>query len=405
MDTNDSQQCTQATQSTAPPKKKTTKKTDAEKEEDKKRKEKERELKKAEKLEEKDVHRTKKKDEAVMELTAYIDARFFTQQPDNGEKMEVNLRHGGLKIEKIESKTPYSIFWGRESNNAIFAPDFESSPPSTSTSTSIKRKRQETPVTQSFLKNPTDHFPTYSRTEPFLYVQISAQDVCDKIASGTFVQHIEEIQKDHHDKKLTVLIEGLDAYWSKTNRSNSTKAQREADALLSQASSSSSQPSRKKGKSTELVFLPERQLVDSTLVEVQLVNQCQIIHSQKQEDTHEYIGRLTAIIAHAPYRRTKPNFDFCPESVKKSKTNDMKQVWANQLIQIHGVTDSIATSITSQYPTFHSLMQYYTNPILDEHTKENILAGIIVGNKTVGTALSSKIYRIFTETDQKRILH
>jgi len=152
------------------------------------------------------------------------------------------------------------------------------------------------------------------------------------------------------------------------------------------------------------VFLISK-FFDSVFIELQLCHQCQILHSQKSDDTFSDIVRLTTIIAHAPYRRTKPNFDFCPESVKKAKTNDFTVVWANQLSQIHGVTEPLAEAIVRQFPSFQSLIQFYRNDTIDTKTKESFLQGISTGSKQIGAALSQKIYRIFTATDPSLVLH
>jgi len=106
-------------------------------------------------------------------------------------------------------------------------------------------------VIESLIK-PGEPFPYYRRTEPYIFVQFSAQEVCEKVMNGTFIATINNIQKMHHDKKLTILIEGFQNYLSRALKNNSRLEQRDAERILSQSqSSSSSQASKKKGKSRD----------------------------------------------------------------------------------------------------------------------------------------------------------
>jgi len=85
--------------------------------------------------------------------------------------------------------------------------------------------------------------------------------------------------------------------------------------------------------------------------------------------------------------------------------------WAQQLAQIHNVSETVAASITKEYPTVRSLINMYYSNGLTEKEKRLLLADIKVQNlngtstRRVGPSISEKIYRIFTETDGTKVVH
>lgn len=85
-------------------------------------------------------------------------------------------------------------------------------------------------------------------------------------------------------------------------------------------------------------------------------------------------------------------------------------MWINQLMQISGVSYPVAKAITKHYPTFSSLMHMYDSEGMTKKNKEELLAAITredtangAGRK-LGISLSTKIYRVFNETDGTKLV-
>jgi hypothetical protein len=66
------------------------------------------------------------------------------------------------------------------------------------------------------------------------------------------------------------------------------------------------------------------------------------------------------------------------------------------LMCLPGVSERIAIAIVKEYPRLDLLYNVYLSEEYDEEEKENLLENIQVGNKRLGHALSSKIYKFFT---------
>lgn len=111
------------------------------------------------------------------------------------------------------------------------------------------------------------------------------------------------------------------------------------------------------------------------------------------------------------------------------RPNNPKEVWISQLSQIHMVSSTIARKIAEKYPSFsknkllspfffywknielicfsfwtESLMDVYCSPSFTEEQKKNVLASIEVSEKKIGSAISKRIYKIFTTKNANELV-
>ena len=91
-------------------------------------------------------------------------------------------------------------------------------------------------------------------------------------------------------------------------------------------------------------------------------------------------------------------FDTKPVQITSLTQNEniANVTFIKHLMCLPGVSERIAIAIVKEYPRLDLLYNVYLSEEYDEEEKENLLENIQVGNKRLGHALSSKIYKFFT---------
>jgi len=91
-------------------------------------------------------------------------------------------------------------------------------------------------------------------------------------------------------------------------------------------------------------------------------------------------------------------FDTKPVQITSLTQNEniANVTFIKHLMCLPGVSERIAIAIVKEYPRLELLYNVYLSEEYDEEEKENLLENIQVGNKRLGHALSSKIYKFFT---------
>ena len=91
-------------------------------------------------------------------------------------------------------------------------------------------------------------------------------------------------------------------------------------------------------------------------------------------------------------------FDTKPVQITSLTQNEniTNVTFVKHLMCLPGVSERIAIAIVKEYPRLDLLYNVYLSEEYDEEEKENLLENIQVGNKRLGHALSSKIYKFFT---------
>ena len=91
-------------------------------------------------------------------------------------------------------------------------------------------------------------------------------------------------------------------------------------------------------------------------------------------------------------------FDTKPVQITSLTQNEniTNITFIKHLMCLPGVSERIAIAIVKEYPKLDLLYNIYLSDEYDDEEKENLLENIQVGNKRLGHALSSKIYKFFT---------
>lgn len=126
------------------------------------------------------------------------------------------------------------------------------------------------------------------------------------------------------------------------------------------------------------------------------------IETDTYRETADYIERVINTLNTGPYRtpptifhlqsrKLAPNHGFSAES----------KLWASQLINIPGISETKAKSIIDVFPVLSSLMDAYQDPDTAISNKIQLLSSLGERNEK---KISRKIFRLYTSLDPDEIL-
>lgn len=141
--------------------------------------------------------------------------------------------------------------------------------------------------------------------------------------------------------------------------------------------------------------IPQTTLKSSILNLIYKYNNFKVIKSECEKDTLDYLMLLFKKINNNEFVNLSNNDAVpaittpIPSSFKKKSHYD--NVFMNQLICIHGVSEVIATKIIEKYKSMNILINAYNDLSINEC--ENLLMDIMINEKRkLGKSLSKKIY-------------
>uniref|UniRef100_A0A7M5UA01 ERCC4 domain-containing protein n=1 Tax=Clytia hemisphaerica TaxID=252671 RepID=A0A7M5UA01_9CNID len=170
---------------------------------------------------------------------------------------------------------------------------------------------------------------------------------------------VKELKKGFPNKKLTILLTGLNTYY----RLHKTKQNRDFRA---QALGYDEHAGKKRKKKSDKVPILQQDEIEGLLVQVQtLYDDIFIRKCEETKHIGEFIVSFTRAIAEAPFKKeANSSLKFCsigPSDKMSIKVMDdgdgILQLWNQQLQQFFGVRHETSTVITQQYPTPRSLVQ------------------------------------------------
>lgn len=112
----------------------------------------------------------------------------------------------------------------------------------------------------------------------------------------------------------------------------------------------------------------------------------------KTDNLLAHIIEFSKCVAWEPYARKHDSFNFCANGKRCGDT--LQATWKRMLEEIARVTPSVSEAIVNRYPSIDSLMSVYSAISTDSGL--DLLAQVSIGTRTIGPALSRRIYRLFT---------
>jgi hypothetical protein len=224
-----------------------------------------------------------------------------------------------------------------------------------------------------------------------------------------YVHHVT--QHVYSQKRVIMIVEGVDEYFGRMNHT-----------MYHQKNGQNGGGQRKVNKKAEEPEVSREKVLEA-LAELQisffLPNLVCVYMTKNSTDTGQFLVCLTKYFATHGYQKvhSEVNLANCIRTGMKPRT--MEEAWPIMLQQIPRVTERVALAIAAQFPSVESLYAKYEDPNLSESQKRELLKNIRVledplklpssaptkqAQRTLGSALSSKIYDVFMSVDPEVVV-
>ncbi|KQJ84970.1 crossover junction endonuclease EME1 [Brachypodium distachyon] len=220
---------------------------------------------------------------------------------------------------------------------------------------------------------------------PYILFVLQAEEFCDLISSGSFMDHVHTVQSRYPTFTICYVTNKLMNYINKRERS--------------QYRNPSSSNSWKRPPVEEVLC--------------QLATHYVGVHSRQCTDegeVAEHVVGLTSSLANCKYRKPLTWLSVHANGAMIPKTfidKDLakKDTWMKSLIAIPKVQPRFALAIYKKYPTMRSLLNVYMDPSKTGRDKELLLQDLKCENRVgddgtrVGQVCSKRVYKYLTAQD------
>ncbi|KAK1534637.1 ERCC4 domain-containing protein [Colletotrichum costaricense] len=227
--------------------------------------------------------------------------------------------------------------------------------------------------------------------------------------------HVSKMKQHFPQEQLIYLIEGLNP-WMRKNRNIRNRqfasAVRGEDATTAgdaQASTSAAapapQPRRRKNQQPQEYI--DEDSVEDALLQLQVMYDVLIHHTAAAVETAQWVAVFTQHISMVPYRKQREATNaagagFCMETGQVRTGEDVKDTYVRMLQEIVRVTQPVAYGIVSEFGTVGELVKAFEErgPLCLENCRKSTNKDGGFSDRAIGKAVSKRIYKIFTETDE-----
>ncbi|KAK4210030.1 ERCC4 domain-containing protein [Rhypophila decipiens] len=219
--------------------------------------------------------------------------------------------------------------------------------------------------------------------------------------SDALESHVLLMQRAFPDHTIIYLIEALDT-WMRKNR-NLRNRQYVSAVLGDQPPPSTQARRRKNNEPTEYV---DEDKIEDALLQLQVLHGVLIHHTNAEIETAQWIAIFTQHISTVPYRRQKEESNaagagFCMETGQVRTGDGAKDTYIRMLQEIGRVTAPVAYGIAAEFGSVPELVRGLeeSGPLTLEGVKKSANRDGALTDRSVGQAMSKRIYKIFTGKD------
>ncbi|KAK6360469.1 hypothetical protein TWF730_006611 [Orbilia blumenaviensis] len=215
-------------------------------------------------------------------------------------------------------------------------------------------------------------------------------------APGELDVFVAKIKTAYPTCKPIILIEGLIKL---INKSKSNKSRAYSAQVRNHIREDGGREKVRIDRAAEAV---DEDAVEDALLELQVIHECLIWHTQDGTYTAESIGFYTQQLSIAPHKHARSvlnnSVNFCMDTKQVSCGKTVDEVYNKMLQTVHMSTPGIATAIQSEYPTIQELFKAFMDH--GEDVLKDIRVARTGNGRALGPAMSRKIARILTGTDE-----
>jgi crossover junction endonuclease EME1 len=232
--------------------------------------------------------------------------------------------------------------------------------------------------------------------EKYALVVMCAPEFVEMALKGSLADHVCKMDENFPDHQVIYLLEGM-RKWSSSNRAI---LNRQFRANVRGETSSSS------GRRRAAQEPVDESVVEDALLQLQVVHDTYIHHTEDAGSTGDWIMTFTQHISAVPYKKAKEHalrdVGFCMESGQVRSGDGPKDTYLRMLQEIARVSAPMAYGIATEFDSVPALVNGLLRggPERLSNVAKTIDSKGTLGHRTIGPAVSKRMYKIFTSRDE-----
>ncbi|KHN95549.1 ERCC4 domain protein [Metarhizium album ARSEF 1941] len=231
--------------------------------------------------------------------------------------------------------------------------------------------------------------------EEIALVIVAAEDFVAMALDDLLATHVADIKSHHGNNKFVYLVQGMTP-WLRRNRNNRNRR------FASGVRSTNAAPSSSRASGEHI----SEDVVEDAMLALQVEHGMLIHHTAVAIDTARWVINFTQHVSTIPYRMQRDQATsgagFCMESGQVRTGDSAKDTYVRMLQEIMRVTAPIAHGIAAEFDSVTKLVQGLERggPDTLDSVRKSANKDGAVSDRTLGQAISQRIYKVFTGTDE-----
>ena len=241
--------------------------------------------------------------------------------------------------------------------------------------------------------------PQRIEKEDFALVIMGAEELVDAVQGvegRDLDRHVRMMHQHFPKHDMLYLIEGLDP-WMRRNRNLRNRQ------FAAAVRGTDSAPSRR----TNTREYVNEELIEDALLSLQIRHNIRIHHTAAGIETAQWIVTFTQHLSTAPYRRRRDELNasaaaFCMDAGQVRSGEDKRDAYVRMLQEINRVTAPVAYGVAAEFGSVGELVRGLEGrgALGVAECRKGVNREGELGERTVGQALSRRIYKVFTGKDE-----
>lgn len=233
--------------------------------------------------------------------------------------------------------------------------------------------------------------------EGIAMIIVTAEEVVAMALGDLLASHVADIKTHHGSMKFVYLVQGMTP-WLRQNRNNRNRHFASGVRSTDAAASSSS-------RTNNAEYIPEDTVEDAMLA-LQVEHGMLIHHTAVAIDTARWVINFTQHVSTIPYRMQRDQATsvagFCMESGQVRTGDSAHDTYVRTLQQVVRVTAPIAYGIAAEFDSITKLVQGLERggPERLDSVRKSANKDGAVSDRTLGQAISRRMYKVFTGKDE-----
>lgn len=229
--------------------------------------------------------------------------------------------------------------------------------------------------------------------------------------------HVLRMQTHYEDHTLIYLIEGFNP-WMRNNRTRRNRqfqsAVRSSAALDGGATAAAAPPpsalqqQSRRGKKKDTAAMPyvDEDVLEDALLRLQVQHGALIHHADAAVQTARWVAVFTQHISTIPYRRQRDAANasaaFCMDTGQVRTGEGARDAYVRMLQEMARITAPIAHGIAAEFGSPAKLVRglEHVGPLALEDIRKSANRDGAYTDRTVGQAISRRVWKVFTGTDE-----